>query len=105
MTGGVLSIDTVPIEQRDRTAGGSLVYRKVALKKVFNFNFKFILPDHFNIWAAQQTFIGWRELEYEEEDGTFSRVVVNFKGVYGKTKVRTDSVWLYGDTLFIMEEV
>ena len=105
MLGGFLTIENFNVELRGRASSGNLMVRKVAQKKRLIFEFQHIRPVDFELWVSQQRLHEWREIEYEEDDGSFTKLIVNFTGEYSHLKKRTNHIWLYGQTSFILEEV
>lgn len=105
MLGGFLTIEDFKIERRSRTASGKLVIDVVATKKRLLFEFENIKTEDFRSWEAQQRFNEMREIEYENEDTNFEKLVVNFGGDYPHRRRRTNGPWLFEQVNFVLEEV
>jgi hypothetical protein len=105
MLGGFLTVEYGNMELKTRASSATLIIRKVAAKKRLIFEFQNMLPDHFDTWVGQQRFIEWREVEYEEKDGSFTKVITNFSGNYLSAYKKTNHQWLYGQVSFTLEEV
>ena len=105
MLGGFLNIEYFDVELRGRTSSGKLLVRKTASKKILVFEFEHMLPEHFEVWEDQQRLNEWREIEYEEENGSFTKLIVNFTGDFSHLREKTNFRWIYGQIYFVLEEV
>ena len=105
MTGGFFQEEPFKIEQVKRTAGGNLVSDITAIKRRLFITFSEILPADYAVWVGEQKLDEWREIEYENMDGSFTKVVVDFKKDHLREFRRTKSPWLYSQVVFTMEEV
>jgi len=105
MTGGYMREETFRIEERKRTASGRLVVDVTAVKKRLVFSFQKMLVQDYNVWVAQQRINEFREIEYEEKDGRYTKLVVDFLGDYGHQRLKTMKEWVYGQIEFTLEEV
>jgi len=105
MTGGFFREETFKIEERTRTASGKLVMDVKAVKKRVVVSFQKMLVADYETWVAEQRLKEWREIEYEENDGSFTKLVVDFLGNYGHQRLKTMHEWVYGQIDFTFEEV
>lgn len=106
MESGYLRTEKFNIERRARTASGCLVIDIVAVKRRYVFIFPHILADDFDIWDAQYIPDRFREIEIEQQDGTFEKVTVEFDLNYGAQRYMTRrDKWVYSGVQFVFEEV
>ena len=104
MLGGFMRSEDFKIERKTRTAGGNLVVDVIATKKRLVFEFQNMKPEDYRIWEGEQRFKEPREIEYENEDGTFTKLTVYFEGDFPHMRMRTIKPWVFGQVTFVLEE-
>jgi hypothetical protein len=104
MTGGYLSIASIPIERRARLSSGKLVVDVITVKRRFTVSFAKIFASDFEVWEGHYQSGELQELEIQERDGTYSRHTVDFAGDFSAQRFKTRDGWLYAGVEFVLEE-